>query len=696
MTTLLKSTTPRRRWIIGGSLGLAVVIAGISTAAFIAAGQPSSPTASPAPTQPATDVADRPNPPQTVSVAASFPGWDVAPEHAAGVSAESGLDFDGVVNLRITSAGAATGIITQTIGVAPNTEYSVSAAYGGDGAGVAVRAGLAEPRALDPAASTTEWSETVWSYTTAADETSMLISVDALAPLNGARLDGLTVRAMSDQTNLLQNGSFDEYSAPTQVTNDTLIMQTGAAYVGVSARVGEVSWDVVDDTGAPVSTGTIENASGLGLIQLGELEQGFYTINLASAEPGLPRDSFAFMVLDEPVSEVRDDRFGAHIHVQRPYYLGAEEVAQQLGLTHTRTDAYWSHTEHEKGVYEFPAEIDPIYEAYAARGITVLPISIYGNPNYDGGLTASSPEGIEAYSKYTSAVVGHYGVEAIEVYNEYNHEPFNNSACGRTAACYMQLLVPTAERIRSEHPGTLILGPATAHKDDKFLTELYQLGGLDYLDAITFHPYDYDYDQNKGAEFLVESLKQAQDRIKEHNNGQEKPIWLSEMGWTSTLVESDQQQADYLVRSEVIALASNVVRFYWYDLVNDHLNPADHQGSYGMVRQKTPELPVFEPKHSASAQAILTRKIGGKAFSSRDELNATTYSYAFGEGDDTTRVAWATKPVSVKYATTTPVTITDQYGRVSVLEPVKGGVTIELGEQTVYLDGDLGEVTVTK
>jgi hypothetical protein len=254
----------------------------------------------------------------------------------------------------------------------------------------------------------------------------------------------------------------------------------------------------------------------------------------------------------------------------------------------------------------------------------------------------------------------------------------------------MQLLAPTADRVHAAGTGVKIVGPANARQDQAFLDELFRLGGLKYLDVVSFHPYEDEY--NNGPEFLVSNLQVAHDSIRANNDGVDKPIWLTELGWSTSIV-TEQQQANHLVRGEAIAFASNVERFYYYDLINDGNDPNNPFLNFGLFRKSSAEVPAFEPKPAAMAQAVMIRKLAGKAFAERDALAETTYSYAFGEGEGTTRVAWATTPTSVSYATKKPVTVTDQYGTISVLEPEGGQVTIALGEQAVYIDGELSKAT---
>jgi hypothetical protein len=373
-----------------------------------------------------------------------------------------------------------------------------------------------------------------------------------------------------------------------------------------------------------------------------------------------------------------------------PPFLNSGRVAGEIGFSHMRTDARWRTTEVAPGKYVFPELEDSMIQDYANHGVEMLPLSVYNNKLYDKNKTPSTPEGLAAYAAYTNAVVSHYGSASVEVYNEFNNPPMNTGACGPTATCYLPMLKATAERVKADHPETLIVGPSIARTDDVFLTELYQAGGLDYLDAVSWHPYDYG--PGIGPEFLEASLQNQVAKMKEYNNGVAKPIWITELGW-STAGYTEQEQADNLVRAQAISLANGVERFYWYDLVNDETDPTHHEGNFGLVRQVTEEVPLFAPKPSAVAQAVMIRHIAGKPYTAKDELaDASVYSYVFGTGTDATRIAWATEAKTLSYAAEDDITVIDQFGAESTLKPVDGRVTIEVGGQPLYIDGDVADL----
>ncbi|AMB59579.1 hypothetical protein AWU67_12675 [Microterricola viridarii] len=585
--------------------------------------------------------------------------------------------------------------LRQTVSVAPLTTYSFGVDHFASlesNTAISIAVGGNALTRLEAAQTAAEWEHASWEYTTGTDEYSLELSINAAGDTGSARIDNVSLNVAGGE-NLIANASFEDYAADAQITNESLIMQSGAASIGIAARVQSAQWNVRDVSGADVESGSIEFQNGLGLLPLGELRQGYYSVEFASVEGNLPVQTLTFMVLDEAALAEPDERFGVGTHLDRDYYAGSELPAEQIGFTSARTDMFWSKTELNQGEYSFDPTLDGRIAAFAARGIELLPISAYANKYYDGGVAVSSPEGIAGYANYSNAIATHYGATAIELFNEYNHEPFNKGACGRTGSCYQQLLAPTADKIHSESPGTKVVGPANARQDDPFLTELYQAGGLQYLDAVSFHPYEEGY--NSGPEFLIANLEQANARIREFNDGKPKPIWLTELGWSTSLV-TESQQAENLIRAEAIALAANVERFFWYDLVNDGLDPVEAENSFGLLHQRSEVLPAFQPKPAAMAQAMMIRKLTGKAFSERDTLSETSYSFAFGEGAESTRVAWATSPVRVSYETQSPVVMTSYLGAVTELKPKKGKVTVDLGLQPVFLDGDLSKGRVVK
>ncbi|WP_166789468.1 glycosyl hydrolase [Cryobacterium sp. TMS1-20-1] len=689
---MTNSPKPRRKFsreqlipLIAGVSALVIVLAFVvwNVAAPKAAVPETKPTGSPT-TEPVVI-------PDMVHVAAEFGGWKISAADAnVRFSAEAGSVSDGGVALRIDNSLSqeVTPLpsLGQSIAVEPLTKYDFSAqlqVVNRKAKAFSVVVGDEGTR-HDFDVTDDSWTEVEWSYTTADAQTALPLSVLA-GPGVSVIADGLTMTTKDIESSPLVNGSFEDYSAPTQVANSSLVMSAGEANIGLAWRVPSVTWSVTDELGTEVSSGAVDLPQGLGVVPLDTLAQGFYSIKLA-ADGAEPIDT-TFLVLDKPKDSaaVTDARFGTHA------YANSGTLAAELGMGSLRTDVLWAEAELTKNEYVFKPILDPMFTSLQAAGVEVMPVSDYNNTLYDIGRTVSSDEGIAAYGKYSGEIAKHFGSSSIEIYNEFNHPPFNNGVCGVEAECYLPLLKASYEAVKAENPAITVVGPATARHDDEWITDLYKLGGIQYLDAISFHPYDYD---STGApEFLMATLQQAGDRIREYNNGVSKPIWLTELGW-STASFSEEQQAQFLVRAQTIALANGVEKFFWYDLVNDFNDPAEHEGNFGLVKLGTETVPALAPKLSAMSQAVLIRAVGGKDWVSRDELNESTYSYVFGSGADETRVAWATAPATVAYASDEPITVTSQYGHASEVSPVDGVITISLGEQPQYLSGAVTAPTI--
>lgn len=701
MTNLHPSATRRRRmsplrkrtWLAVGAGGALVLSLAVGLAfqpwsppeeVAVASGQPSStPAALPEPDA------------ETPRVAAAFAAWSESGFEDSGTRffAEGGVAKNGDVSLRVDSVtpvdSAVHRSITQTVAVVPDTEYELKASVRAveDGSGnpmdpvvVSIQLG-AQNLELEPERG--RWVESAWPYTTGPDETSVTLSVLVGGPTGTLQLDDLRMTAAAGADNAVQNGSFETYDAPTQISNESLILETGKAALSVAWRAGSISWSVQKPTGEVAADGDIATSNGLALVNLEDLSQGYYNVSLVGSESPSDVISTTVVVLD-PTEVSSDDRFGVGVHFSHAVGDTAPKVARQIGFGNMRTDATWSYVEKVRGEFSFRADETAEMRAYADEGMAILPITDYGNDLYDDGRTPSSEEAIEAFANYTTATVAHLNAPSVEIYNEFNNPPMNTSACGTRAACYMPILEASYNKVKAANPAVNVVGPAIAHKDDAWLTELYELGGLQFLDAVSFHPYDYEVAGD--PEFLVASLQQAEERIKEYNGGVEKPIWLTELGWSTGSLGEDAQ-AKFLVRAQTIALANNVEKYFWYDLVNDQNDPLSHEGNFGLVKQATPEVAALAPKPAGMAQALLIRNVAGKEFTLRDELSATTYSYQFGEGSTASRVAWSALPASVSYATAEPLTVASIAGEISIIAPIEGAVQLELTDVPVFITG---------
>jgi len=132
-------------------------------------------------------------------------------------------------------------------------------------------------------------------------------------------------------------------------------------------------------------------------------------------------------------------------------------------------------------------------------------------------------------------------------------------------AAYTELLRRAYQAIKAADPEATVvsagLAPtnhqdAEATDDRAFLEAMYQAGAGAYFDVLGAHPYGFAYppDDPRGAHhgLNLARLLDLREIMEAHGDGH-KPIWVTELGWTtagvgegSWLTVTPQQQADYL------------------------------------------------------------------------------------------------------------------------------------------------------
>lgn len=513
-----------------------------------------------------------------------------------------------------------------------------------------------------------------------------------------------------------------------QTTVGSIFTDTSTASFTV-ATSSTATWTVTDDLGRPVATGGLE--MGDHSLVVPGLAIGQYT--LVVEDDSGQRDSTPFAMVTV-YDGVRDPRFGLNTKFGLPadgpngpprwnpetqtydpagtprYAQDLNPILELTGTGGTRDTIPWNQFEPEVGRYEGgPDWYDTYIDAHAEMGAPTLVILSYGNALYDRdeegfGSAPHTPEGIAAYAEYARQVLSRYEgkVDAVEVWNEYNGDaPWNRGPCRMDARCYYEMLRATYEVVKETHPEATIVGPAAVTIPYAWLEELFSYGALDYLDAVSVHPYGFPSSPEDGytnpnlpGVGLEARIEQLDALIREYNGGETKPIWATEIGWGSYEAPrgvSEDVQADYLVRSHVLAFSAGVDRMYWYSLRNDRTLPAGPGANWGLVRNADDPLGHYAPKESFTAYATMTRLLAGAEASGREESPDGVRSYVFTRIDgEQVRVLWSPDgPQDVTLQVDGDMTVTRIDGDSRVLAPDDGRVYLSIGTDPVYVEGDV-------
>ncbi len=635
----------------------------------------------------------------------TFASWGSWTEGGAQVAfvADTSIRHAGGASLRVTDASPAEdgtyGAISQHVPVTPGTRYEFSVRVRADDArqeaGSVFFGTQPDDRRILPGGSY-DWREVRWTHTTGATESVLSIALQ-VQDLATFWFDEFTVVAHGTDTSILSNGGFEAFENEIGIGVSELIFAPGEARVPISSPTPEVDWEVHDHRGEIVRSGTAELPAGDAILDLRSLEPGYYRLDLSAAGAARSTSFTIVEALDAP-REAGGSRFGTTIHPMLQPGLPHAPAASALGLGAARVDLRWEAIELSPGVYSWDSATDEEISRLTAQGVRPILVVAYYGP-YDEGRTPSSAEGIAGYANFVRAAAERYG-EAVdyEIYNEFNIA-YSNGQCGRSPACYLQLLEPAARAVREAAPAARVVGPALAGHTSAWLTtdesydwlaEFFALGGLDHVDVVSVHNYGGSAPPEGQNDAVIRRIVELMAR---YPAAAGVPLWLDETGYFTTGEAAggvdEMQQARYLVRDATLALAEGVDAYMVYDLLDDWNDPGHPEANFGLLRNPASQSGLLAPKPAFTAMAVLTRQLEGRVFAYRDAVPAGVYSLAFeSDAGEVLRVMWSLAPTTVVAMTNDPVTVVDRFGRRSALESRGGRVTIELGADPVYVTGN--------
>jgi hypothetical protein len=264
----------------------------------------------------------------------------------------------------------------------------------------------------------------------------------------------------------------------------------------------------------------------------------------------------------------------------------------------------------------------------------------------DNTYLAYPPKNPSDYGDAIARLVQRYKgrVYAWEIYNEPNawenwkplpprpasqNDQPNTFVDLQGARQYAAIVKAAYPKIKAAYPQATVLAGAIAGSDVDYLNTMYDAGVKGFFDALSLHPYtaphlhlsssdpkqkrSYGPDEcfpnadPKTAKFWcvkvgVEKMRQAM-----LNRGDDKKIWLTEFGFTSTENWAGvglQGQADYLKKSiQIIRGWDFVPVAIWYQLV-DRYDKDDKEGRFGLFTRAG----AIKPAGTAFREMLTTTK----------------------------------------------------------------------------------------
>lgn len=508
---------------------------------------------------------------------------------------------------------------------------------------------------------------------------------DASAPVARVLVDDITIHAEDQPSGFtLSAGTFgnlftigDDVALPYETDADS------------------VRWRMTAADGRVIDSGE-EPADGS--LDLGTLARGWYalTVDALSGDTRVGGAQTTIAVLaDTDVAETSSGRYGAVTHYGQHRDFASMPALALGGVAQFRDEPYWNDVEKTPGVYDWSVARAEFLDDARESGVRPLLLAGYGNPLYDGGNGPVSAKAVAAYSAYAAEMATQFGdmASGIEIWNEWDLGLGGNTNVAPEH--YVNLLKSASPAIKAVDPDLPVIGPAVANLNTDWLEDTFRLGALDYLDGIVLHPYSYPV----GAEALDETLTRIDALVREYNDGESIPLWITEHGWptgTNARAVGEQTQAANIAKSAVITALHDVERYYVYDLVNDGVDAGDTEQNFGLLHHPDDALGAYTAKPAFVSYSTAADVLAGAHSATRDTSIADLWNIAFETPSGPVRALWSTSPRSITVQLEGDVTLTDMYGSSRTIEAGAGdAVVIDLREGPVYLRGTVTDVSTS-
>jgi hypothetical protein len=468
-----------------------------------------------------------------------------------------------------------------------------------------------------------------------------------------------------------------------------IFYESEAKEVIIRTQADSVEWECFDYWGKKAIAGKSAVVDHHVTLHLEPKKLGWFKLVVHAKQHqqnmALKQTSFA-VVASFDLGVVSNSAFIGQLHAWQPVEV-LIPILKKMGVKYVRDAIRWDAIESRKQVYKFSEKQDRFMALLAANNLKPFLVFALYNTLYDNGLSPVSGEARLAFANYVKQVLGKYpAIDHLEVWNEPDIGTFSKGlgTDAEKTDFYFNLLKTTYQEVHPLFPKVKVSGFVISDQaSDSFLRQIFQKGALKYMDEYSFHSYV------PVPESIVPDIERHQSLIKSFNQGNIIPINLSETGFT-TYTFTEAEQANYLPRRIVAALASGIQKLSIYNLQNKStLN--DSEGAFGLIRHQDDTLGAYTPKPAFATHAALTRELTGAAFVEQEAVSpGLVYCYKFKKGETDVRVMYSLSGTGVNlYTSAKSINVVDVMGNSKTYKPVNGIVALTLDRDPVYVKGVL-------
>ena len=296
---------------------------------------------------------------------------------------------------------------------------------------------------------------------------------------------------------------------------------------------------------------------------------------------------------------------GVNIHFTRGHDRDLDLIAA-AGIKVVRMDFVWAGIEQKKGEYNWSA-YDELTDNLEKRGLRPYYILDYSNALYEERVISRNPvsgkeqkdvaspqhpESVAAFARWAGEAAKRYKGRGIiwEIWNEPNISFWKPKP---DVQQYITLALATCRSVRDADPEALIVGPATSELPLEFLEQFFKSGVLEYLAAVSVHPYRNYSKPPETALQEYDKLRALIDRFTAPGK-MKLPILSGEWGYASHRKGvTPEVQANFVVRQQLVNLFAGVPVSIWYDWKNDGPDRNEREHNFGLVTEDLGPKPAY-------------------------------------------------------------------------------------------------------
>lgn len=312
----------------------------------------------------------------------------------------------------------------------------------------------------------------------------------------------------------------------------------------------------------------------------------------------------------------------------------ASTIQNLIGAVWNREEFLWDILEPEKDKWYWEKP-DRTVKTSREKNILILGLLDY----WGKWATHHTDEGIAAYANYVRRVVERYkpnGAFAKEQgwtdgYGVSDWEIWNEPATfwDGSGEQFGRLLKAAYQAAKAADPNCRVF---FSEAGESFNAAVIKEAGAQSFDGVTPHFYCPPRTPEEGGiDVSMGIMKKEFEKL----GIKEKPFWVSEFGWHSTMDAGQMRhQAICLVRTHIYGLAAGLDKFFWYNFVNDDRNKDGQH--YGLVNRED-----WTPRFALGAFAAMVYFLEDARFHSRVELARPVRIYVFEKGGGSIAAIWS-------------------------------------------------------